>query len=45
MIVYNSEVVTMLVSNLKSTEQGLNRMDARKFALFNLNEHRGFKEN
>ena len=45
MIVYNSEVVTTLVSNMKTTEQGLNRMDARKFALFNLNEHRGFKEN
>ena len=34
-IVYNSEVVTLLVSDMKfplSTEQGLNRMDARKFA-------------
>ena len=43
MIVYNSGVVTMLVSDMKfhlSTEQGLNRMDARKLALFNLNEHR-----
>ena len=33
----------MLVSDMKfhlSTEQGLNRMDARKFTLFNLNEHR-----
>ena len=34
MIVHDSEVVTMLVSDIKfhlSTEQGLNRMDARKF--------------
>ena len=34
MIVHDSEVVTMLVSDMKfhlSTEQGLNRMDARKF--------------